>query len=311
MFFPCQFKNDPSIIYVLMKIKAFLTTDFYTAERDALESLKENYQRQTDSSFEIWNIGNPNDTSFPKELSKDNSGDCLYLTDSEPLGKKLLKKGHPVLGILHSQNRTSSFQDFPYLAENLSDLPFDTFIKTYQRFKKLPWHILDTERMTLRETVESDIDRFYEIYADRNNARFMEPLYDNPEEEIAYFRMYRDQVYRFYGFGMWTITDKVSKEVIGRAGLNVREGYDSPELGFILDTNYQHLGRGREICRAILKYAFEELDFHSVHAFVHPQNSASVHLLENLGFHLVKGLTLAIMEQPHLYYICNYSDVYK
>ena len=75
--------------------------------------------------------------------------------------------------------------------------------------------------------------------------------------------------------------------VIGRAGLTVREGYDSPELGFVIGKSWQGQGLAYEVCSAILEYA-RELGIPEVIAFAKPENKASLRLLQKLGFRKIE-----------------------
>ena len=79
--------------------------------------------------------------------------------------------------------------------------------------------------------------------------------------------------------------------IIGRAGLDVREGYELPELGFVIEKASQRKGYGKEVGIAILNYAKEELFFDSVQALVEKENLASVRLLEYLGFTYERDVT--------------------
>ena len=56
---------------------------------------------------------------------------------------------------------------------------------------------------------------------------------------------------------MWVITLKESEEVVGRAGLEYKEGFDGLEIGFMLGKEHQHKGYAYEACKAILEYANE------------------------------------------------------
>ena len=72
--------------------------------------------------------------------------------------------------------------------------------------------------------------------------------------------------------------------MVGRAGLSVREGYDLPELGFVIGMEWQGRGLAEEVCRGILEYARELLGFERIQVLVHQENAASLHLCRKLGF---------------------------
>lgn len=127
------------------------------------------------------------------------------------------------------------------------------------------------------------MDSFYQIYAEPQITKYMEDLFADREDEIAYVRDYRENVYGFYGYGMWTVLLK-DGTVIGRAGISWREGSDLPELGFVIGVPWQRQGYAYEVCRAILDHAYEELGLTQVQALVMKENGESAALCEKLGF---------------------------
>lgn len=215
------------------------------------------------------------------ELRRENS---LYVTDMSKWAEVLLTAGYPVLAFLHEGNRQEDFSNIRYAAEGFGDVEEEYFVKVYERLTGLPWHILDTERCLLRETTEEDVDAFYGIYSEPAITRYMEALYADREEEIRYIREYREKIYAFYGFGMWTVVLKETGEVIGRAGLSMREGFEEPELGFLIGVPWQGKGLAEEVCRGILGYGFSEWGFDTVQALAEEANTPSVSLCKKLGF---------------------------
>ena len=208
----------------------------------------------------------------------------LYVTDRAELAAALAEKGLPVLGILNENGRDASFGKTRFLAEQGQDLTEDYLERVYRRYAGLPWEILETERCILRETVEEDVEAFYRIYEEPSITRCMEPLFPDPEEERNYIRRYRENMYEFYGFGIWTALLKETGEIIGRAGLDMRAGFETPELGFVIGVPWQGRGLAGELCAAILRYGKEELGITRVQAMAEPENAVSLWLLEKLGF---------------------------
>ncbi len=158
----------------------------------------------------------------------------------------------------------------------------DFFETVYRRLKKIPLDILETERCSLRETWIPDLDSFYEIYSDTSVTKYMEDLLERSEEE-KYTENYRDLIYEIYGHGIWTVILKETDEIIGRAGLDERAGFDRPELGFLIGPKWQRQGLAEEVCRGILKWASEN-EIGEVMSITEPENIASVNLLTKLGF---------------------------
>lgn len=226
------------------------------------------------------------------------SGATLWITDSAAKARELSDEGKAVLIWLHEGNRDQDFGEFRYACDNPGELDMDYLEGVYRRFQGIPWDILETEHCLIRETTVEDVEAFYRIYEEPSITEFMDSLYDDPQEERAYARDYIDKVYSFYGFGIWTVLEKpeansdLEPEVIGRAGICYKEGYDDPEVGFVIAADRQGRGYATEICDAILKYGHERLGFQRILAFVQPANKASMRVCDKLGMNRVGQASL-------------------
>ena len=78
--------------------------------------------------------------------------------------------------------------------------------------------------------------------------------------------------------------EKKSGCVIGRAGLQIRDGFESPELGFAVAPAFRGRGYAEEACRAVMEYSCRELGFEEIRAVVRRENKKSQRLCEKLGF---------------------------
>ncbi len=210
--------------------------------------------------------------------------EVMCITDQGKTYNRLRAAGCYVLPCFHENNREETFPGAFYVVEKLEETDFASLDMAYRRLAGLPWEILETERLLVRETTVQDVDCFYRIYAEPSVTDFMENLFADKDEEIAYTESYIEKVYAFYGYGMWTVLEKNSQEVIGRAGISWREGYQLPELGFLIGVPWQSRGYAFEVCRAILHYAKEELEMTKMQALVQPENKPSLGLCEKLGF---------------------------
>lgn len=218
--------------------------------------------------------------------------ESLYLTDNPVFATLLSGRDYPVLAYIHDQNRGESFENVKYVIEGFEDADREYFVRVWQRLVGEPWHILDTERCSIRETTVEDLDAFYKIYSDPAITKYMENLFADRDEEKVYIETYAKTVYDFYGYGMWTVTLKETGEVIGRAGISIREGFEDPELGFMIGVPWQGKGIATEVCEKILEYTETELGIRQVIALVQPGNECSVGLLHKLGFVYEKEVVL-------------------
>lgn len=208
----------------------------------------------------------------------------LYITDASGVYEELARKGLPVLVYYHQENRGEDFGAARYAMEQPEELEPQYLDRVYRRFAGLPWDILETEHCLLRESTVEDVDAFYAIYKEPAIARYMEDLFADRISEQAYIREYIEKVYSYYEFGIWTIVLKETGEIIGRAGLSVREGYELPELGYVIGVPWQGRGLAKEVCRGILAYAKEEFGFEQIQAVIQRENEPSLRLIRELGF---------------------------
>ena len=215
-------------------------------------------------------------SSYPKE-------NVLFLTDDAEQLDKMLDDGFYIVALQHDQNNRVDLHRALYAMSEIRDIDFDSFLKAYQRLAGLPWFILETKRLLVRETTVDDVDDFDRIYSEPSITEHMPALVD-VETEKVYAADYIKTIYTFYGYGMWTVILKETGEVIGRAGISQRDGFIIPELGFIIAYEHQRKGYAEEVLRAILELAKNILEMEQIQAFIRPENGASIKLCKKLGF---------------------------
>ena len=144
---------------------------------------------------------------------------------------------------------------------------------------------IETARCLIREITEDDIDALFNLYAQPGVTDFIEPLYSR-EEEIEYRRLYVDNIYRVYGFGLWGVFLKTTGELIGQNGIEYREGFtwDTADLGYVIHPLYRGLGLCKETTEAVLKYATDATALDYVQARIRDDNTTSIHVCKGFGF---------------------------
>lgn len=240
------------------------------------------------------------------QFNIDGAERTFVITDCEEWARKLRAAGVPVAVYLHPGNEDQNLSDFLYAVEDPEDIDPDYMEKACRRLLGLPWEVLGTARCLVRETTVEDVEAFYEIYRHPAITEFMEDLYPEKEQEREYIRQYIDQVYTFWEFGVWTVVEKESGAVIGRAGFSYREGFEEPEIGFMIGVPWQRRGYAEEVCRAILDYGRDVLGFGTVQAFVRTGNEASMKLCEKLG--LYNAGIVNIEGKEHFRYITAWDS---
>ncbi len=221
----------------------------------------------------------------------ENQIERLFVTDDAELAAEYQAEGEAVLIYLHKGNQAQDFSAFPYAVEEPETIDVSYARRIIQRNLGLPWTILETERLLVRETVEEDAEAFVELYRDPQVSRYMEPLMGcvgelphNMEALREHISAYRKNMYGFYEFGIWTVIEKTTGQIVGRAGIEMHEDAKEPDLGYMIGANWRRKGYATESCQAVINYAYEELGLTSLLAFVQPANKASLGLCEKLGF---------------------------
>lgn len=239
-----------------------------------------------------------------RSFAEANGGEgVLWMTDSPLCAGQLAAWGEAVIIFLHEGNQGEDFSGLRYALEKPEETEAEYLEQVYRRFYGIPWDILETERCVVRETIPEDVEAFYEIYSDSRMTRYMEDLYPDIEEEKQYVRDYIEKQYGFYGFGVWTILKKDTGEVIGRAGLFPREGFEELELGFLIGVPWQGQGLATEVCRAVLEYGRDFLGVERIQALVMPENKASAAVCGKLGFYKAENIILNCIE--YVRFLCD------
>lgn len=90
---------------------------------------------------------------------------------------------------------------------------------------------------------------------------------------------------REHGIQYWPIFLLADGRHVGCTGLRPYKPDEKiHELGFHLRPEFWRQGLAEEAARAVISYAFDSLHANALFAGHHPENAASRHLLEKLGF---------------------------
>jgi len=223
-----------------------------------------------------WSMGNANNL-----LKED--GESLYFSDYAQMLSWLQEQRKFTVAMYH-EGVSGLLGGTQFAIEDMKDVEWEYLYKVYQRFVNEPWSIAQTARCNIREMGLADVDELYELYEGPNVTRYMEALFPKKEQEEQYIKDYIENVYKYYGFGIWLIHRKEDGRLIGRAGFNYRPGYEEVELGFMIGEAFWRQGYAFEVCSHLMNLAGSVYEFERVQALVKKENTASIQLLEKLGF---------------------------
>ena len=143
--------------------------------------------------------------------------------------------------------------------------------------------IFETERLTLREMNQDDYRDLAEILQNSNVMYAYEHDFTDMDVQIWLDRQRKR--YETYGFGLWAVILKNTKEMIGQAGLTLQPYKDTEvlEIGYLLKEKFWHYGYAREAAAGCKKYAFEVLKQDKVCSVIKVDNTSSIRVAESIG----------------------------
>lgn len=216
-----------------------------------------------------------------------NKEDVLFISDCAEFLTALKDLNYYTIGYSSSD----LFLPSSYVFERFENLDYTYFLHIWKRYRKEPITILTTRHLIVRELKSADFPSLYSLYKDKENT-----IYLNTEQDYSIFykkmSAYIENIYPFYGFGLWGVFLKETGELIGQFGIQQRVigGRDEIELGYLLHHDYQHRGYAKEAIRAIFRYAKKHLECNRIVAKIHKQNKSSLATAISCGMQFEREL---------------------
>jgi [ribosomal protein S5]-alanine N-acetyltransferase len=158
--------------------------------------------------------------------------------------------------------------------------------------------LIETDRLLIRPYKLKDVDSLYEVVSEPDFYQYVPekvPTHDDVRKIVEWsidcnLKNTPENIVKFN----LAIIDKEYDELIGYCGLgpfdlNIRK----VELYFGLSEQYRGMGLAKEAASAVLNYGFNVIGLNEIVSTVHPDNIASVKILESLGFvylHTIKDV---------------------
>jgi ribosomal-protein-alanine N-acetyltransferase len=144
---------------------------------------------------------------------------------------------------------------------------------------------LATKRLRLRQFEARDLQGLHACFGDEDAMRYWNFPACKTEAESERFLTYLAKTSSPYDYLAWAVADKRSDRCIGLVNYHHREARNEKlEIGYILAPAQQGRGLMTEAVAALVVYCFGELSAHRIEALIHPDNTASIRLVERLGF---------------------------
>jgi RimJ/RimL family protein N-acetyltransferase len=144
---------------------------------------------------------------------------------------------------------------------------------------------LETERLRLRQWIESDREPFARLNTDPRVMEFLPSILDRSTSDAMIDRLQTKIIEK--GWGFWAVESKQDKQFIGFVGLQILTANlpFSPgvEIGWRLAFEYWGKGYATEAAQAALKVGFDRLELPEIVSFTTIDNHRSSAVMERLG----------------------------
>lgn len=249
-----------------------------------------------------------------KELGVDPS-ECMIIEDSMHGVVAAKAAGMKSIGFINKNSGNQDLSKAFVLIESFKDVDYTFILKEYKRAYGQPITIATTDRLIIRELSVDNIKDLLKIYQQKEVNLYMNDLYPfqkesfnendilkekdpstiNPsllEEEMNKHKAYIEHVYGFYGFGLWGVFLKEDHSLIGRCGIecNVIDGETVIELSYLLDYHHWGFGYALESVKAVVNFAFDELEIDKIVCVIDKNNLRSIKVAEQIGMQIEKEI---------------------
>lgn len=213
--------------------------------------------------------------------------ECIAIAVDREILQALNGAGIKCIGYIDSEcfDKDKLFGCCEYVIESWEGIGYSYINRVFCRLEGIPLTIQETERFVIREISLQDVSRLCDICRQDSVRAFISDIGDDIQEEAEKHRAYIERAYRFYDYGYWGVYERKTGELIGRCGIqdNVVDGVAEIEIGYLLAEEQRGKGYAGEAVRAVLTYAFRELDIPRVVAVIDKKNTASLHVAESCG----------------------------
>jgi RimJ/RimL family protein N-acetyltransferase len=145
--------------------------------------------------------------------------------------------------------------------------------------------ICETERLTLREFRDDDLDELAAMVADEAQMTFY-PRARTRDEASAWISR-NLALYEKHGFGFWLVESLSASGFLGYCGIRplALEGAPEVEIGWHMKKTSWNQGIATEAARAARDIAFRRFAMLRLVAIIHPDHIASRRVAEKIGMH--------------------------
>jgi ribosomal-protein-alanine N-acetyltransferase len=147
---------------------------------------------------------------------------------------------------------------------------------------------LETERLVLRQLLNSDLFQLYKIRSDESVNQFIDREIESDINETRDFIKKITELIQNNTSLYWAIVFRETNTLVGTICYwNFNYNKEDAEIGYELLPEYQGKGLMQEAIKRVINFGFEMLKLKSISAFVSEKNTKSIALLNKFQFEIV------------------------
>jgi ribosomal-protein-alanine N-acetyltransferase len=144
-------------------------------------------------------------------------------------------------------------------------------------------YLVETERLKLRSFILEDTEAMYELNSDPEVMRWTGDVpFESVDAAREFLKAY--DPYSVHGYGRWAVIRKEDGRFIGWSGIKYHKEADYVDLGYRFFRSAWAKGHASEAGKAVIGLAFQKFELESLVGRVARENTASIRVLEKLGF---------------------------
>lgn len=148
----------------------------------------------------------------------------------------------------------------------------------------------------MRPFEPADVTAAFEVFGDPEVMRYSvgsaDPSPDATRDRLARYAAHHVR----YGFAKWAVLDNTTNAYLGDAGIMTLRETGELELGYRFARSAWGQGLATEVAKAWLQHGLKTLGLPRVIAFAHPDNVASIRVMEKIGMQLDRRAHLFDMD---------------
>lgn len=147
-------------------------------------------------------------------------------------------------------------------------------------------NVINTERLILRRFEYTDDVAMLKnwISDEKVQSMYSEPVYSNKEEVHELLDKYIIS-YENLDYYRWAVILKESGECIGQIAYFLVDNKNHfAEIEYCIGSEFQRNGYATEATKAVIKYGFDEVNFHKIQICTKSINKPSKRVIEKCGF---------------------------